>query len=83
MLRRDEPAMLVVCPPCGPFSSWTNVNIEHMSEDEIQGAMLTNHNDYHLDLINFILIGLGPDTRVGDLRVKNKVELKEKLLKQG
>jgi hypothetical protein len=25
MLRRDEPAMLVVCPPCGPFSlaqSW-------------------------------------------------------------
>ena len=34
MLRRDEPAMLVVCPPCGPFSSWMNVNFERMSEDK-------------------------------------------------
>ncbi len=34
--KEDEPAMLVVCPPCGPFSSWMNVNFSSKPTEEVR-----------------------------------------------
>ena len=35
-VKNDKLAMVVVCPPCGPFSSWMNVNFTSKSDKEVQ-----------------------------------------------
>ena len=36
MLREDKPLLVVACPMCGPFSSMNELNLIHMSEQEIK-----------------------------------------------
>ena len=36
LLKQDRPALLVVSPMCGPFSSWQEINFNHKSEKEIE-----------------------------------------------
>ena len=36
MVDRDEPGLLILCPPCGPFSSWQYINYKKMSDGAIR-----------------------------------------------
>jgi hypothetical protein len=48
----EKPELLVVCPMCGPFSTWQAINYQSMSEaevrDKLTGAL--KHLKYALEL---------------------------------
>ena len=35
IIDRDKPGIVIVCPPCGPFSSWQYINYKIMSDEAI------------------------------------------------
>ena len=51
-LREEEPALLVACPMCGPFSSWMAINYQRMDEQEVRQKLMEalQHFKFALEL---------------------------------